>query len=309
MVPVDGLWVDDVWYYGGSPATIHVQLVRANPHVTMHLPDPWKVVVVQGEVRVSKPSPELAQRLADLANSKHAEYGITFEASSYSEPGALHPRRVIAWSSFPKDVTRFTLANDSITTVGSGGHAGRLADLDQVPVGVAHVAADLAAVDLGWREELGPAGTPLLVDGLDISHPKVEEGAGLGGVDRWYQDDLGLVIGRSSTDIDDHPAIGQLDDRRLTVQHDLAAKHPGVEVPSAGHVRGHDEMGHHEPLAWGGSPHLPSALLLLIGSSQPPATPAEPTRPGRDWPTSVGRPAASIQTRTSTRWSWCIARR
>jgi nitroimidazol reductase NimA-like FMN-containing flavoprotein (pyridoxamine 5'-phosphate oxidase superfamily) len=90
VVPVDGLWVDDVWYYGGSPETVHVQLVRANPHVTMHLPDPWKVVVVQGEVRVSKPSAELAQRLADLANNKYAEYGIKFEASSYSEPGALH---------------------------------------------------------------------------------------------------------------------------------------------------------------------------------------------------------------------------
>jgi len=34
-----------------------------------------------------------------------------FEASSYSEPGALHPRRVIAWSSFPKDATRFTFAD------------------------------------------------------------------------------------------------------------------------------------------------------------------------------------------------------
>jgi nitroimidazol reductase NimA-like FMN-containing flavoprotein (pyridoxamine 5'-phosphate oxidase superfamily) len=110
VVPVDGLWVDDVWYYGGSPETVHVQMVRANPHVTMHLPDPWKVVVVEGEVRVSKPSPELAQRLADLANNKYAEYGIKFEASSYSEPGALHPRRVIAWSSFPKDATRFTFA-------------------------------------------------------------------------------------------------------------------------------------------------------------------------------------------------------
>jgi hypothetical protein len=86
-------------------------MVRANPHVTMHLPDPWKVVVVQGEVRVSKPPAELAQRLADLANSKYAEYGLKFEASSYSEPGALHPRRVIAWSSFPKDATRFTFAD------------------------------------------------------------------------------------------------------------------------------------------------------------------------------------------------------
>jgi Pyridoxamine 5'-phosphate oxidase len=110
VVPVDGLWVDDVWYYGGSPETVHVRTVRANPHVTMHLPDPWKVVVVQGEVRVSKPSPELAQRLADLANRKYTEYGIEFEASSYAEPGALHPRRVIAWSSFPKDATRFSFA-------------------------------------------------------------------------------------------------------------------------------------------------------------------------------------------------------
>ncbi len=108
VVPVDGLWVDDVWYYGGSPQTIHVQLVRANPQVTMHLPDPWKVVVVQGAVRLATPSPELAQHLADLANTKYPEYGLTFEASSYSAPGALHPRRVIAWSSFPKDATRFT---------------------------------------------------------------------------------------------------------------------------------------------------------------------------------------------------------
>lgn len=107
LVPLDGLWVDDRWYYGGSPETLHVRAVRANPQVTMHLPDPWKVVVVEGEVRVSRPSPELAQRLADLANEKYSEYGYKFEASAYSEPGALHPRRVIAWSTFPKDATRF----------------------------------------------------------------------------------------------------------------------------------------------------------------------------------------------------------
>lgn len=111
VVPVDGLWVDDLLYYGGSPETIHVRTVRANPHVTIHLPDPWKVVVVEGEVRVSTPSPELAQRLADLANDKYAEYGIRYDASSYSEPGVLHPRRVIAWSSFPKDATRFTFVD------------------------------------------------------------------------------------------------------------------------------------------------------------------------------------------------------
>jgi nitroimidazol reductase NimA-like FMN-containing flavoprotein (pyridoxamine 5'-phosphate oxidase superfamily) len=108
VVPVDGLWVDDILYYGGSPSTLHVRAALADPHVTIHLPDPWKVVVVQGEVRVTKPSPELAQRLADLANAKYSEYGITFEASSYAEPFAFRPHRAIAWSSFPADATRFT---------------------------------------------------------------------------------------------------------------------------------------------------------------------------------------------------------
>jgi nitroimidazol reductase NimA-like FMN-containing flavoprotein (pyridoxamine 5'-phosphate oxidase superfamily) len=108
VVPVDGLWVDDILYYGGSPDTRHVRGALADPHVTIHLPDPWKVVVVQGEVRVVSTSPELAQRLADLANAKYADYGMAFDASSYAEPFGFHPRRAIAWSSFPTDATRFT---------------------------------------------------------------------------------------------------------------------------------------------------------------------------------------------------------
>jgi len=107
VVPVDGLWVDDSLYYGGSPATWHVRLARVNPHVTVHLPDPWKVVVVEGEVRMANPTPQLAQHLADLANEKYVEYGMQFDASSYSDPFRLEPRRVLAWSSFPADATRF----------------------------------------------------------------------------------------------------------------------------------------------------------------------------------------------------------
>ena len=56
VVPVDGLWVDDVLYYGGLPTTLHVRSALANPHVTVHLPDPWKVVVVEGTVSLANPS-------------------------------------------------------------------------------------------------------------------------------------------------------------------------------------------------------------------------------------------------------------
>ena len=107
VVPVDGVWLDDALYYGGSPDTVHVRTARANPWVTVHLPDPWKVVVVEGKVELAKPSLQLRQDLADRANVKYAEYGIQFDADSYSDPFVLHPRRVLAWTSFPADATRF----------------------------------------------------------------------------------------------------------------------------------------------------------------------------------------------------------
>ncbi len=62
VVPLDGLWLDDVWYYGGSERAVHYRNVLANPDVVMHLPDPVKAVIVEGDARLAHPSPELAQR-------------------------------------------------------------------------------------------------------------------------------------------------------------------------------------------------------------------------------------------------------
>ena len=99
--------VDDVWYYGGSPKTIRVGRFGRIRNGAMHLADPWRVVVVEGEVRVTKLSHDFAQRLAGIASEKYSEYGIRFDASSYSKPGLCHPQRVISSSSFPGR-TRFT---------------------------------------------------------------------------------------------------------------------------------------------------------------------------------------------------------
>lgn len=107
VVPLDGLWVDDVWYYGGSDRAVHRRTALAHPDATMHLADPTRAVVVEGEVRLTTPAAELAQRLADHANEKYAHYGLRNEAFAYAEVLALHPRRVLAWTAFPKDATRF----------------------------------------------------------------------------------------------------------------------------------------------------------------------------------------------------------
>ncbi len=107
VVPVDGLWLDDVWYYGGGADAVHVRTVRAHPHAVMHLPDTHWTVIVEGRVVRTDPDPGLAQRLLASSNAKYPEYGAATDAGAYEGTLALHPSTVLAWSSYPTDATRF----------------------------------------------------------------------------------------------------------------------------------------------------------------------------------------------------------
>lgn len=107
VVPVDGIWVDDVWWYGGAPETVHIRTIEANPQAVMHLPDPMQAVIVEGVVRRVTPKEELALRMADVANEKYAHYGLQNDAATYASALGLFPMRVLAWSAFPADATRF----------------------------------------------------------------------------------------------------------------------------------------------------------------------------------------------------------
>src|SRR3954451_3317706 len=91
----------------------------------------------------------------------------------------------------------------------SGGRRGasRLPNLDEVAVRVSDVAADLGLELDRLRQELRAASTPLRVQGVDVSHPKVEEAAHpiqvAGGLER----DGRLVGGRVAAAVDDDPAV------------------------------------------------------------------------------------------------------
>lgn len=106
-VPLDGVWLDDAWYYGGDPRSVHRRTALAHPDVVMHLPDPWTAVIVEGRVSLATVSPSLAARLAEATGTKYAEYGMPNDPDAYSEMLVLHPRRVLAWTSYPTDATRF----------------------------------------------------------------------------------------------------------------------------------------------------------------------------------------------------------
>jgi Pyridoxamine 5'-phosphate oxidase len=108
VVPVDGIWVDDVWWYGGAPDTVHMRTVEGQPRAVMHLADPMQAVIVEGTVRRVDLETEQAQRLADASNSKYVHYGYANAAETYLNTTGLFPDRVLAWTAFPTDATRFT---------------------------------------------------------------------------------------------------------------------------------------------------------------------------------------------------------
>jgi Pyridoxamine 5'-phosphate oxidase len=107
--PLDGIYVDGTLYVGGSPETRWARDLAANPQVAVHLDGGIEVVILEGEAELLEAGvgPELGERLAAASNAKYPAYGMT--AESYKGPGpfAIRPRFALAWTSFPKDVTRF----------------------------------------------------------------------------------------------------------------------------------------------------------------------------------------------------------
>ena len=106
--PLDGIYLDGVIYVGGSPKTQWARDLTANPRVSVHLDGVGDVVIVEGEAELMMGADDdLAEKLAEASNAKFPEYGMT--AESYRGPGpfAIRPRKVVAWTDFTKDPTRF----------------------------------------------------------------------------------------------------------------------------------------------------------------------------------------------------------
>ncbi len=109
VVPRDGIWVDDALFYGGAQETVHHRNVQANPNVVVTIGEGLEAVIIEGEVPTEpRIEPELALRLAAAQNAKYPQYGKA-SPDQFRGPGALvvRPRRVIAWTEYPANATRF----------------------------------------------------------------------------------------------------------------------------------------------------------------------------------------------------------
>lgn len=99
-VPSWGVWLDEVFYFGGGENTRHLRNVRHNPNIVVHLESGDEVVILEGS----------AEEIADTALQKRidqayeAKYGMPHGTPVF----ALRPRKAFAWTTYPTTVTRWS---------------------------------------------------------------------------------------------------------------------------------------------------------------------------------------------------------
>jgi hypothetical protein len=99
--PTWGVFVDDTICFGGGPETKWSRNLRANPEVTVHLESGAEVVIAEGTVdRITAADDP---RLKPIDDNYEQKYKMRHGPPVW----LLAPRLVLAWSSFPKDMTRF----------------------------------------------------------------------------------------------------------------------------------------------------------------------------------------------------------
>jgi hypothetical protein len=103
--PIWGAWVDDTLYAdGGVSVTRWGRDLLANPRVQVHLESATEVVIVDGVFpQTSDLDPDTFRRVQQSYLDRYGEY----QPSEIDELFMIKPRRVLSWSRFPADVTRF----------------------------------------------------------------------------------------------------------------------------------------------------------------------------------------------------------
>lgn len=106
--PIWGLWLDDRLYFGGGPDTRRQRNLKANPAVCIHLESGSDVLILHGEAHpLGKLERALTLRLLELSQQKYGYAPSPEDYETRENITVFRPRKVLAWTQFPKDATRW----------------------------------------------------------------------------------------------------------------------------------------------------------------------------------------------------------
>jgi hypothetical protein len=111
-MPTWGVWFDLQFFLEGSPDTRRFRNAAQNPNASVHLESGSKVVIMEGQIRAfGKPSPSLAERLAAAFTAKYAALDYQPTPDNWDQGGLyiFNPRKVLAWTQFPNDMTKWII--------------------------------------------------------------------------------------------------------------------------------------------------------------------------------------------------------
>jgi nitroimidazol reductase NimA-like FMN-containing flavoprotein (pyridoxamine 5'-phosphate oxidase superfamily) len=108
-VPIWGAWVDDTFYFEGSPDTRRGRNLAVNPAVVVHIERGDLAVIVEGFAEmVSSMDQTLFTRIADSFEQRY-----TYRPESSEGMYAVRPRVVLAWDTFPTSATRWRFDSEA----------------------------------------------------------------------------------------------------------------------------------------------------------------------------------------------------
>jgi hypothetical protein len=125
-----------------------------------------------------------------------------------------------------------------------------LADLDEVAVGITHVAAPFPAVIVEWLGEKERSFVaPLFVTGPDVGDTQIKEAIYSVQIRRGFKMDLWLVGSRAAAGIEKDPRIRQLDVAGIVRLDHFPAKNSDIEVLRFAQVAHREEVSCEEAFA------------------------------------------------------------
>jgi hypothetical protein len=103
--PIWGAWIDNTLYAdGGIQVTRWGRDLLANPHTQVHLESATEVVIVDG---IFSTDNDLSPEAFDRVRASYQRRYESYQPESADGLFMVKPRHVLAWTSFPRDVTRF----------------------------------------------------------------------------------------------------------------------------------------------------------------------------------------------------------